>query len=562
MTRPRLCAACGKNPVAYVGRECCYACVPRVWKRPAVCKRCGSGTDYFTSGLCRRCHRSGPWVDSCLDCFAWGVTRHDKWLCQACRGWRRKYGAPSECPSCRRVVPLNDRGYCRLCCRIATVSGQHHRIVDVVGVNKEGQQFFFADLILKKRKPPADRPSPPCAIRPPSWPHGYPVTHRQLVLFDWPRDLTRARLDPPLSDLAAALERAVEDHGARHGWRKSLRITTARGIRVLLAVQDTPGAAITASDVGALSQLRNCTVQPVLEVLDAVGMLDDDRPPPLEGWFDSQANALADAIGAELRQWFYALRDGSSTPPRSRPRGIETVRQHVSAVVPALRSWSAAGHESLREITREEIVAVLPSDANRRRQALGSLRILFRFLKARRMVFVNPATRTRVEQPQPNYPMPIDLDVVRDALDIAEPARAALTALAAFHGLRSGQLRALQLTDVRDGRLHIENRAVVLAGPVRERLAAWLDERARRWPGTANPHLFVSHYTAVRTGPVSSVWITGTNRVPVRAIREDRILNEAIATGGDVRRISDLFGLTVAGAQRYVIPASPEPTVP
>lgn len=51
MTRPRLCAACGKNPVAYIGRECCYECVPRVWKRPAVCKRCGSATDYFTSGL-------------------------------------------------------------------------------------------------------------------------------------------------------------------------------------------------------------------------------------------------------------------------------------------------------------------------------------------------------------------------------------------------------------------------------------------------------------------------------------------------------------------------------
>lgn len=124
------------------------------------------------------------------------------------------------------------------------------------------------------------------------------------------------------------------------------------------------------------------------------------------------------------------------------------------------------------------------------------------------------------------------------------------------------RLRALQLTDVRDGRLHIENRSVVLAGPVRDRLATCLEERGRRWPGTANPQLFVSHYAAVRIGPVSSVWITGTNRGPVRAIREDRILNEAIATGGDVRRISDLFGLTVAGARRYVIPASPEPVVP
>jgi hypothetical protein len=458
---------------------------------------------------------------------------------------------------------LNDRGYCRLCCRIATVSGQHHRIVDVVGVNKEGQQLFFADMILKKRKPHAAEASPdPAVIRPLPWPPGYPVTHRQLVLFDWPRDLTAARGDPPLPDLAAALERAVEDHGARHGWRKSLRVTTARGIRVLLAVQDTPGATITASEAAALNQLRNCTVRPVLEVLDAVGMLVDDRPPPLEDWFDTQSEALADQVAGEVRQWFWALRDGTSTPPRSRPRSIETVRQHVSALVPALRSWSAAGHESLREIARDDVLAVLPGDTNRRRQMLGGLRSLFRFLKARRMVFANPTAKLRAEQPQPNYPLPIDLRVVRDALDDADPARAALTALVAFCGLRSGQLRALQLTDVRDGRLHLEDRTLVLAGPVRERLAAWLDERARRWPDTANAHLFVSHYTAVRTGPVSSVWITDTHRVPVKAIREDRILNEAIATGGDVRRLGDLFGLSVGGAERYVIPAAPEPVVP
>jgi hypothetical protein len=35
-----------------------------------------------------------------------------------------------------------------------------------------------------------------------------------------------------------------------------------------------------------------------------------------------------------------------------------------------------------------------------------------------------------------------------------------------------------------------------------------------------------------------------------QAIREDRILDEAIATG-DVRRICDLFGLTVEAALRY-----------
>jgi len=36
-----------------------------------------------------------------------------------------------------------------------------------------------------------------------------------------------------------------------------------------------------------------------------------------------------------------------------------------------------------------------------------------------------------------------------------------------------------------------------------------------------------------------------------RVIRTDRILDEVIATGGDLRRICDLFGMSVAGAKRY-----------
>jgi hypothetical protein len=92
---------------------------------------------------------------------------------------------------------------------------------------------------------------------------------------------------------------------------------------------------------------------------------------------------------------------------------------------------------------------------------------------------------------------------------------------------------------------------VVLAKPVRERLGAWLSERGRRWPTTANPPLFVNQYTAVRTCQVSKTWVADTLGVRAQAISEDRILHEALATGGDVRRLCDLFGLTVGGAERY-----------
>jgi hypothetical protein len=59
----------------------------------------------------------------------------------------------------------------------------------------------------------------------------------------------------------------------------------------------------------------------------------------------------------------------------------------------------------------------------------------------------------------------------------------------------------------------------------------------------------------VRESPVSSPWITHALGISPQAVREDRILREALATGGDIRRLCDLFGLTAGGAERYARPA-------
>jgi hypothetical protein len=55
----------------------------------------------------------------------------------------------------------------------------------------------------------------------------------------------------------------------------------------------------------------------------------------------------------------------------------------------------------------------------------------------------------------------------------------------------------------------------------------------------------------VRTGPVSNVCVNEAVGMPVRRIREDRLLYEASAARGDVRRLCDLFGLSIKGAERY-----------
>jgi integrase len=233
-------------------------------------------------------------------------------------------------------------------------------------------------------------------------------------------------------------------------------------------------------------------------------MLCEDRESALDAWFTRRADGLPDLIAAGFRFWFEALRDGSRIPPRLRPRSAATIRVHVARAAPILHAWASAGHQSLREITRQDILAALPAQANQRRQALTALQSLFRFLKGRRVIFADPAARLRHDRLHNGQPLPMNLDTVRAAIHSGQPARAALAALVAFHALRSGQLASLELTDVRDGRLHLDGRVIPLAGPVRERLAAWLDDRARRWPATVNPHLFINWYTAVRESRVSS----------------------------------------------------------
>ena len=52
----------------------------------------------------------------------------------------------------------------------------------------------------------------------------HPVAHRQLVLFDMPRDLRLGLWDkfppPPDPALEAAFAQFVRDHAAAHGWAK------------------------------------------------------------------------------------------------------------------------------------------------------------------------------------------------------------------------------------------------------------------------------------------------------------------------------------------------------
>lgn len=557
---PRLCERCRVNPIAYHGRTTCFGCVPRVRPTLARCKKCGSSEDYFTNGRCRRCHRKAPVIDACHDCLAWGVTRRRDWRCQGCTAWRRRFPTAQQCRCCQRLLPLNRDGHCRLCVRQAgAAAGGRHRRVDVIAANRDGQQLFLADLFRQKR------PEPAADARPARRPARYPVTHRQLALFDTEPDFTAGRRrgfpEPALPRLADYLDEVLLAHGTALGWAKGTIGGTRSAIRILLGTQQTPGALITTTEIIRLRAIELGSTRTVSEVLEIAGMWHNDQEPTINAWFRAQQDGIAEPMADELRQWFEMLRDGSTTAPRSRPRPRNTITALVSGVIPLLRTWSLAGHQSLRGIDRDLVLDTMPTVAFQRHRALTSLRSLFRYLKARRVIFANPTARIRGIPVRLGEVLPIDLRPVRDAIDSDNPARAALAALIAFHALLPMHVVAIQLHEVRDGRLHLPDRTIPLARTVREKLTAWLDYRQRRWPNTVNPHLFINHRNAIRITACGTSWVSATIGVSAQALRMDRILHEAVNTQGDVRRLTDMFGVSVMTAERYAFNTI-EPTGP
>jgi hypothetical protein len=552
MRSSRRCTVCATQPVAMSGVDYCFGCWPGGPVVPPPCLRCGATTRYYSNGICARCHRhsgsNGVGVDSCVDCFAWGATRHRKWRCIGCEAWAQSRPV-GPCRACQREVPLDKKGYCRLCRRQRTFLVTDHRWGRIEDAVRHGHQLFFADMFTRRGQHTPYRWRREAPVIVPM----RPVVHRQLTLFDWPRDMEAGRRrdfrEPPDEQLAAFLLHCVDERAASHGWHPSHGRLIRRGVRILLGMQDTPGAPIKGSELMWTSQLGISTPA-LVDVLSSAGFFEEDREPAIVRWFAAQIADLSADMRRELSVWFDVMRNGSTSTPRRKPRADGTVKNQLRHAFPAIRAW-ARRCQSLREISREDVRDALPASGAPRVLMLTGLRSIFGILKARGLVFVNPTGWMRARHPEWSVPPAVDLHALQAALDSDNPACAAVAALLAFHAVRIWQLREIRLTDLRDGRLHVSEQTILLAKPVRDRIAAWLDYRNRRWPGTANPHLFISYKSATRTGPVATGWISNQLGIAPQTIRQDRILDEAFATRGDMRQVIDLFGLSAAGAQRY-----------
>lgn len=579
--KPKRCAVCRVRVVAWSNPrvDYCYQCLPGGPFEPPPCVRCGgtrqtTGYEYYSQGMCTRCHVAAPQrVDACRDCLAWGVVRTHQWLCWRCHSWRTRFGR-GTCRICHRPdLPVNPDQACGLCERQMVI----HLGQTLEQANAGGQQTYLANVTWPATRPRPggirqlqknlerrpdhrpDRRSPQRRLRPVEF---HPSTHIQLTLFDVPRGpvLARARQlldaqrlpDPPDPQMAAFLEIAVLDHARRHGWPTSTIFRTQQSLRVLQLLQDSPAALLLASDAVLLRTI-GLTATPVIDVATAAGVMLDDRGPTIHAWFDATISDLPAGMQAELRAWFDVMINGSATTPRRQPRSHDTIRHYLRNAMPALTMWADQGHTTLRDITPADVRAVLPDSGTPRSTMGAGLRAILSVLKGRKIIFVNPIARVRTGGHEHRDPLPADVEKIREVLMSPNTIGAALAALATFHGLRAGELRNLHLTDLADGRLRVGDRMIPLAAPVQVRLTAWLNDRNRRWPNSANPYLFINHRNANRTTRVGGRYLAlATGGIPIHVMREDRILHESHVTSGDVRRMCDLFGLSVEGALRYL----------
>lgn len=357
--RPRRCRVCRVRPPAMPEVPFCFECWPGGPVIPPPCRKCGSTEDYYTSGLCARCHTHAPgerspvWrlagplappvavVDSCPDCHAWGATRTYGWLCAACRSWRETHPHVDDCRTCGQRVALDQQGSCRLCRKtrslLAHELGKRTGAIDLVEANRCGQQLFFAGMW--HREGHGTRPYIKKTV-PPDLSLLRPVGYQQLVLWELPRDLKSGLRHgfppPPHPAREAAWHQFVREFADEHGWGINVTERTQRVIRMLLGMQDTPGAAIRASDVLPMSSIRH-PIRPALDVLAAAGMLADDRVPAVLRWFTVQTAALPADMRRELTVWFDIARHGSAATSVPGP-----LRAHRPLAIVVRPSYPAA----------------------------------------------------------------------------------------------------------------------------------------------------------------------------------------------------------------------------
>jgi integrase len=507
-------------------------------------------------------------VTSCRSCLAWGLT-YRRGLCRACYGFSSRHGIAGDCGGCGRRERLK-KGYCRLCSLQAARDRITQQGTSLAPYLRDVRHQQLSLIVCSRRfiaprgvaHQPTIKGQP---LKPPPPVPGRPrMIGVQLLLFVVPRRYRYGRVNlscdpvPENEWLVWALHLArtmAEAHGFDPVVLRELNMTL-----VMLLAEHCDGELIRSSDFYDVLRERNVSIRHTSEVLETMGVLDDDRTATFtfENWLANKLEGLAPGIRSETEAWAHALHDGT---PRTPPMAPVTVKGYFRFARPALLEWSAR-HNHLREVTLNDILAHLDSlYGSERSGTLVALRSLFTWARKNNLVFHNPTRQIKTTRLTGTIWQPLLSEEIASTITAATTPHARLfVALAAVHAGRAQAIRALNLDDV-----DLPNRRLTIAGHTRPLdelthrvLLEWLNYRRERWPNTANRHLLISTKTAVGLGPVSPSWprkiLLGTTATLER-LRIDRQLEEAITHGADPLHLALVFDLDESTAIRYAASA-------
>jgi len=442
-------------------------------------------------------------------------------------------------------------GHCRLCWKQAAFArspGRHQDIRRFLDQPIPCHQLFFAGMASCSR-PAGPGPSAPHEIQAPDFSQSPAVSAVPLVLFEAPpRDYSRFRRED--ADLASPwlvyARRQARLHGEAHGWTTQMHRCADRGLIAVLSGQAS-GERIRRSDL-ATSEHTNKIFGPRLaEILDLLGLLNDDRLPALDAWITTMTRGLTPGIRDDVHHWLTVLRDGT---PRHRPKSSLTVYNHLHDALPALTSWSGR-YQHLRQVTRGDVAEIADAlHGHARKRTMSAMRSLFHISKSTGRIFRNPASGINGGTPAPVVLVPLDqADYDRAIHAATQPPARLMLALAAMHAARPHAIRHLLLTDfdLGVGRITLSGHTRPLDPITRAVVLGYLAHRRTRWPGTANPHLLVTRSTASGRNPSSRPWIkkhfTGLTAT-IEQMRTDRQLEEALSAGPDPLHLAAVFGIS------------------
>jgi hypothetical protein len=459
LTRLVTCPGCDQERPVYFGDRC-ERCKRRAAARAGACAECGKQVARLWSGRCRTCHaRRYQTTGACRDCG--DLTLLTSGLCGPCRlfRWKQPLGT---CPYCGRQQPIGASGGCRSCQAALRVARALKRA-------RRKRRFRFdattatcgdcgdvtrlvSGLCRPCRRFRSRRPvgmCPRCGRQQPIGASGgcrpcqaaLRAAHAHRPARPKRQDRvapTQPKRQPGLALTPAdwQLVASLTGYGQARGWAPGTLARNRRALAVVLTSRHELGQPPwDAENLRRFLVTRHLAALRVAEFLTDEGMVRANPRAALEQWRARRLAALPAPFAAEVQTWTEALHGRG--PRADRPRHPRTIEAYLRVLEAPLAEW-AGRYESLRQVTTEDLTAQLaPLTGATRRLAMAAMRSLFTTLKARRVLFTNPAAPLtgRAVQPPPVLP----LDSARRARLLShfhEPGQELIVLLAGVHALR------------------------------------------------------------------------------------------------------------------------------